>query len=885
MPRTILFICVVGCALFALRPGVAAQSTPNPAQNTPPPEVARIDQLVKENRALMAAGKFDDIFAKAEEALSLAQKIGDKGRQSRALSQFATAAFHTGRTNLSIEKFKEAALLAEQAGDRNLQSLSLNSAGVLLLTAGEYEEAAYFYNQSLALRRQANDRRGEAYVLQQMSPIYMDTGDYEKAGQLLQEALQIARELKASGKEDRQLEDFILLRISWLDFLRGNYASALTAVQSAIANETERTSGANRWELRERLGLIYLTMRDYEKAAAAYAEAVELARRYKIAQADAGATGYLGWSLFKLGKPREAIDLLSQALAQVRQAGNVLYESLFLHYLAQVHKALGENEVAAANYRQAVAAIERNRSRSVPTELSKGMWVATRQDVFTGAIDLLVNLGRESEAFEVAEAYHARAFLDVLAESRIDLRKELSVAQRQREETLFKRIADIQKEWWKPTAKGREPQLQAELEKAEQELEEFQLELRRHIPRYASVTYPPPIKPERIARDLLDADTALIEYVLSDNKSFAWVIHQGRLTAVALPPRKEIESAVSEYRAALSEKLSALTVNRAIADINGKGRALYQKLLAPLETRLSSAKKLIIVADGALLYLPFEALAREVNSPAAKGATTEYLIERFAISYAPSATALAAINEVNKTSTGTAKGVIAFGDPVYAGAKTDDKEPVVAASRKPGLNHLTERSFDFKQLPYTRDEVNAIASLFAAAERRTFLGAEAREEQVKTADLSRYRYVHFAAHGLIDEEHPARSGIVLSAPGESKEDSVLQVGEVVRLKLNADLVTLSACRTGLGKLLNGEGMIGLTRAFLYAGADSVVVSLWGVNDLATAELMKAFYRNLKQGAAKDEALRQAKLSLIKGKRNTWRHPYFWAPFVLTGERE
>jgi len=135
---------------------------------------------------------------------------------------------------------------------------------------------------------------------------------------------------------------------------------------------------------------------------------------------------------------------------------------------------------------------------------------------------------------------------------------------------------------------------------------------------------------------------------------------------------------------------------------------------------------------------------------------------------------------------------------------------------------------------------------------------------------------------MIDEQRLARSGIALSMNGSSKEDVVLQMGEIMRLKLDADLVTLSACRTGLGKLLNGEGMVGLSRAFFYAGAKSVVVSLWNVNDIASAELMKAFFRNLNKGISNDDALRDAKLTLINGRQRTWRHPYFWAPFVLAG---
>jgi CHAT domain-containing protein len=153
---------------------------------------------------------------------------------------------------------------------------------------------------------------------------------------------------------------------------------------------------------------------------------------------------------------------------------------------------------------------------------------------------------------------------------------------------------------------------------------------------------------------------------------------------------------------------------------------------------------------------------------------------------------------------------------------------------------------------------------------------------VKSAKLDDYRYIHFASHGFIDESKPGRSGIVLSRDPRSSEDGVLQMGEIMRLKLNADLVTLSACSTGLGKLVSGEGMLGLTRSFFYAGARNLTVSLWNVNDSATASLMKAYYENLKSGLLEDAALRRAKLALLHGGNPAWRQPYFWAAFILVG---
>ena len=194
-----------------------------------------------------------------------------------------------------------------------------------------------------------------------------------------------------------------------------------------------------------------------------------------------------------------------------------------------------------------------------------------------------------------------------------------------------------------------------------------------------------------------------------------------------------------------------------------------------------------------------------------------------------------------------------------------------------------ERGFSFVRLPYTRDEVLAISNLFPLDQRHVYLGAEAREETVKSEKLDDFRFIHFATHSFLDEIRPGRSGILLSRAPQSLEDGILQMGEIMRLKMNADLVTLSACSTGLGKLVNGEGVLGLTRAFFYAGARNVAVLLWNVNDFATATLMVSFYRHLTRGVPESEALRQAKLSLLHSSQPRWHHPYFWAAFVIEGE--
>ncbi|MGE0131381.1 MAG: CHAT domain-containing protein [Blastocatellales bacterium] len=868
MKRILSLLCVWLCVYGAWQP---CASTQPPQPNTPgQAQPQSLEALLRACQRQLDNERYELAYQTARQALALSERFGDKRRQMRATRLLATAAFHTNRTSEAIRYFKQSSAAAEEAGVIQGQGVALSRAGMLLRLSGRYEDALFCFNEALRFYQRQRNRMGEALMLSQIGGIYADTADYAKATQILQEALNLAHTLA-----DPEPRATILARLIAVEKGRGNLSSALQYGEQAEALLAGRPPTLRNLELLYQIGAAHAALDQPKQAAERFEQALRLARELRAPQFAAIILGdYAGLQL-KSGNAAAAFDSAAQAVALLNRGGGSKHqEAQFLATGAEAQRALGRNDKALAGYRLALAALEQARARSIPTEISRAGIVATRQQVFAGAIDLLLSLGRPEEAFDVAEAYHARAFLDVLAESAIDDLAELNPAQQAREDQLFEQISAIQKKLWQPDIPvEQEERLKGELAEAENALELFRLELRRADPRYAGIKAPQPLSHRRVAAELLDAGTALVEYVLGDKQSFAWVIFQGKISSVKLPSGKELTTAVAAYRAASSSKVSSQSAAQAIAKLRAQNQQLYQKLFQPLEPHLASARKLIIVPDGALAYLPFETL---VGEPKRSATTAPYLIERFAISYAPSASALAALRALRQSDTAEAKGIIAFGDPVYG------KDETATAN-----GDATERGFDFRQLPYTRAEVNEIAALFSPTERRVFLGAAAREQNVKAEPLSQYRYVHFATHALIDEEHPARSGIMLSAPtainADSKEDGALQMSEVMRLKLNADLVTLSACRTGLGQLLKGEGMIGLTRAFLYAGAESVVVSLWNVNDIATATLMKAFYKNLKQGLSKDAALRQAKLEMIRGRQQAWRHPYYWAAFVIVGD--
>jgi CHAT domain-containing protein len=465
----------------------------------------------------------------------------------------------------------------------------------------------------------------------------------------------------------------------------------------------------------------------------------------------------------------------------------------------------------------------------------------------------------------------------------------------------------------------------------EKEYEKLIEEVRRVAPEYASLRYPRPRGYEEISEICLaEEDAALLEYIVGEKFCALWVLRRPGAEgggeeetapglSVFVLERDEVVEAARAFYESISDPLSS--------DHEERGRALYELVFRPAEPLLEGKTDLFIVPDGILSYVPFEALQDERG---------RYLLDRFTMSYAPSASVLADIfDEQAAKRAAEAKRKTAFlgvGDPVFSesGKSTQEKQekregegggdsfPDEPATLR-GL--YEEEGYRFARLPYTGVEVEAIAELFGSGGEDVLLRGRAREEEIKQRDLAKYEIIHFATHGVVDEEFPPRSGVVLSLPGagEGGEDGFLQLAEIFNLRLDADLVTLSACQAGLGETVRGEGLAILTRAFLHAGAPSVLVSLWSVNELTTAHLMKDFYARLREGFSTAEALRGARSAMAEkkidlgplerrlrereaaaardekadtpptakkgGRRVDASHPFYWAAFVLVGSPE
>ena len=870
-------------------PAVKDLTSPATSEKAVADTAAQIDELIKEsNDAINIKVQFQRAEALARQALDLSEKAGDKARAGMAMVYLAAAVSYQGRISEALEIAQKDVPVARESGDKKVLEQALNNFASINGGLGRFEESLGSFYELLDLARTVNDRTMQYVSLLNIGEAYVRSDDPDKAELPLQESLRIARELKPNlhaSNPSKKATEMALLNLGGMEMARQHYRAALKYYEQVHESKPE----SSLWVVSALQGMAasYEQLGDPQKAIEFLDQAIPIAEKAASGAEYRNLLSALGVNQERLGDLDAALANESKALALMRESGgDPDSEWQIESRIAHIERALGHNEEALEHYRKSIGGIELLRSVALNTEEGRAGVLERSRSTYAETADLLVDLHRESEALEMAERGRARAFLDMLAQSRVGVTDELTPDQRKEEDATIAQISSAQRKLWNqnvsPEVKRKD---EAELSAAEADLEKLHLQIRETNPHYASLQYPQPIHVQEIQSKLLDNHIALIEYLLGDKRSLVWTVTRDRVTISVLPPRKEVEERVETFRKALSEHVSALTLAQSLTRINTLGLALYDLIFKPIESEVRFSQTLIIVPDGTLGYLPFEALVT-----ASGHSRAVYLAEKFAMVYGPSASALVTVDEMSRQ-VSPKRTLVAFGDPIIAVDRSSPKtasalHPSEPTSRIHGASwaeDYAERGFSLSRLPYARAEILTIGKLFAANQRQLHLGADAREEQVKSEKLDDFRYIHFATHGFLDESHPGRSGILLSRAPDSSEDGILQTGEIMRLKLNADIVTLSACSTGLGKLVNGEGVLGLTRAFFYAGTKNVAVSLWNVNDSATATLMEHFYQNLRRGLPTGEALRQAKIALLKNSHTLWQHPYFWAPFVLQGE--
>lgn len=798
-------------------------------------------------------GRLREAVACYGEAIPKLREVRAAALEAAALTSAGRALDVLGQADQALLRHGEALALVRSIGDRTGEAWALNNLALLQTAMGELQEALANYGQALEIFSSLQNRRWQARVLHNLGVVYQGLGEPERARFQYEQALPLWRE---TG--DREGQTATLTNLGKVYAVLGDPRRALSLYDDALAlaraTEDRRGEGITLAQA----GHAHLALSDPSAARASFDAALERLRSVEDLLYQADALRGRAAAEAALGEPKEAISSLEQALALARSARIPASEAATLCSLAEIERRLGRTNEARAHAAAAIEVLESLRTKIGNPDL-RSSFASTLHQAYELQTDLLMEAHRanpaagfDRKALETGERARARTLLEMLGEAGIDLRQGVPPNLLERRTALERRLSARAERLLREKDAAARATLFGEESTLLRELDLVDAEIRQRSPAFAALTRPQPSGTAEI-RALLDPDTLLLSYSLGEERSFLFAVTSTTFESFELAPRAEIEEAARRAYDAWSAYGAA---DRA-ADLDHASE-LSRLILGPLSGRLSheGRQRLAIVPDGALHSIPFGALPVPGN-----GELPTALLEQHEIVVLPSASALAVQRRVLGARAAAPHRLAVLADPAF-----DPRDAM------------------FARLPMSRREAEAISALATPGETKVFLDFAANRDEVLSERLSAYRTVHFATHGIIDAEHPALSGLALSTVDEAgrPREGFLHLRDVYELRLGADLVVLSGCRTALGKQFRGEGMAGLARGFFYAGAARVAASLWRVEDRATAELMTRFYRTMwQQGLSPAAALRSAQLSIRQERR--WRDPYFWAGFVLQGD--
>lgn len=827
------------------------------------------------------------------QALNVWRAIGDHHLEAITHTINGRVYYALGEPQKALESYGLALPVMRTVGDQSGEAGTFTQIGTVYRLIGEPQKSLDHFAQALPLFRAVGDRRNEATVLNNMGTVYSLLGDSQKAFYYFQQVLPLVR---AIG--DRRVETATLTNMGIIYTLLDDPQKALEYLNPALALARERSDRKTEAAVLTHLGTAYSATGDKSKAVEYLERALELRVAVSDRPGEAITLNQLGRAFDKWGDSQKALDYYGRALPIWRAVGDGNGEVAALYGMAHVESQRGDLRRASQLTESALAIINNLRTRVTSPDL-RASYFASVQDLFKLHIDLLMQLHRREPkagfdvtALKTYEQARARSLIDMLAEASADIRQGVDPALRARERSLQQMLnAEADRQMRLFGSQHTEESVAAVRRKIEDLLTQLlsvRTEMKTHSPRYAALTQPAPLGLTEIQTAVTDDETLLLEYSLGEERSYLWAVTKTSFSSYELPSRAVIEAATRRCYDLLTARNKYVKfetaaekrerVRQADAEYPKLASALSEMLLGPVAAQLAR-KRLLVVPDGALEYLPFAALAVPNQTPFVP------LMVQYEVTSIPSASTLAVLRQELKGRAPAEKVVAVFADPVFD--KSDDRV-TGNVSRVAGGHHVVPGADDLPplpRLPYTRQEAEAILSLAPATGRKAALGFEANRSVAMSEDLIRYRLIHFATHSFLDSTHPELSGIALSMLDRQgkPQNGFLRAHEIFNLKLGAELVVLSGCRTGLGKEVKGEGLYGMTRGFMYAGSKRVMVSLWDVQDQATARLMSDFYRGLlgpKRPSAA-AALRAAQIAIWRDGR--WSAPYYWAGFVIQGE--
>lgn len=840
-------------------------------------EALEIYRLYEEGKKFRNSGEYKESIESFQKAIELAREISSKEHEVNCLRQLGVAYWQMNNLKDFFYRNKEALNIAKYLNHRKEVGRCLNNIGLYYWKLNDYSKALIYFLEAVKIAEQEENKENEAVCLNNIGLIYQEMGSYEKSRGYLLKALSINNKLgfkfSISGNLNTLGETY--RRMGIISGNEEDFNRALNYFYNCIKSTRKNKDRKTEIQALNNIGSVQTELKNYQDALQYFELCLRKAEENQDFEMIGMVLNNMGIVYYNQGNYEESTKCYLKAieLADKVKARHILWEAYF--GLGQCHEKMNSYSQAIVFYKRAIDTIDDMRSQ-IFIDTYKAGFVRDKLNVYEILIDLLHRLNRNDSSrsyakniFNIVERAKARAFLECMAESWPHIKEGLSSEIVNRENEVSNRISVIMQELARPDlSKERREELLARLQQEEDEYMSLISKMRAEVPEVTNFLLLQPCQVEQV-QEFLDEKTALIEYFLGENQSFMFFITRNRFDVYSLPPRKEIEKSLRAYLKILSDppkrKFKGILASKRIS----------RELFSPAGESISEPiKNLVIVPDGILYYLPFETLldSQDLSSG------DNYLVENYRISYAPSSSALLYLSE-NRVYDENSKGLLAFGNPSYTlKVSSKGKKPKTDVETLREL--YLEQGFDFSPLPYSKREVLKIARYFPERKRDIFLEDEAREEAFKKASLEHYLIVHFACHGFLAEEFPFRSALVLSLDEDPQEDGFLQVREIYNLRLKADLIVLSACQTGKGKLEKSEGVLGLPRIFFYTGVKSVVSTLWKINDKSTAMFMNSFYYYLSQGNGKSQALRLAKLKMLNSK---FSHPYYWAAFVLNGD--
>jgi CHAT domain-containing protein/predicted negative regulator of RcsB-dependent stress response len=833
----------------------------------------------------------------SNQLLTITRENRDRKQEAKILGIFGSLYTIINQLQKALEYYNKSLLITKEVKDRNQEAQILNSTGEVYVQMGQPEKALESFTQSLFIFREIKNPKQEAQMLTRIASFYTNIGQPRKVLEFYNQALPILRKIK-----DRVSEGNVLMGIGSTYSVMGQSQKALEFYNRALilAKENNTPLGEDSafpHKLNELLPLfqiafIYSQIGQQRKALEIYNQILPIARKSELPVFEAFILLLMGDAYQSIGQQQKALDFYDQVLSIAREAKYRSLESQVHTKLAALKQSRGDLKEALPHIESAIKIIETMRTEIISQEFRTSFF-ASNQDYYDIYINMLMQLhkqqpsqGFNARALQASERARARSLIELLNESRTDIRQGVDPKLLEQEKNLQFQLNSLEKRrielYSKTPTKEQTTRFEKEYDTLLSQSENLKAQIRSRSPRYAALTQPKSLTLVEIQQQVLDNNTVLLEYFLGKDRSYLWAVTPSGISSYELPKQAEIEAASEKFRKVVRDP------NAQHADIIQAGKPLTQMLLGPVAKQLGQ-KRLLIVGNGALQYLPFSALPNLKDS--------QPLLVNHEIINLPSASTLATLRQELNGRKLAPKTVAMFADPVFSpnDDRVGNKKPQSddSSAQKNSISEpfsmqtlrgvAEEAGLNFERLRGTRQEAKNILQLLPENMQTQALDFEANKNNVLNPKLSQSRIIHFATHGILNTTRPELSAVVLSLVDRQgrAENGFLRLNDIFNLNLPAELVVLSACQTGLGQNVRGEGLIGLTRGFMYAGSPRVLVSLWSVNDDSTAVLMTEFYKAmLQQKLTPAAALRAAQLKMLQSQ---WKSPYHWAAFTLQGE--